>query len=107
MMRGLYLALFLAAGTPETNLCEMDGTGHFLLIQDKEEVYVEIKAEDIPKAVMESFEDFFSGYQIDKVFKGDKSTYKLEVSRESIHYMLFYRESGELIKAEQPKEQLS
>jgi hypothetical protein len=104
-MRGIYLALFLAAGTPEANMCETDGMSRFQLIQDTEEVYIEIKTEDVPETVMKSFKDFFSGYQIDKVFKGDKNTYKLEVSHESIHYVLFYRENGELIKAEQPKEQ--
>ncbi len=73
-------------------------------VQDKEVTYEEIKSEDIPKAVDESFKEYFVDYDINKAYISSEGSYKLEVSREEIYYILFYSEKGELLKVEQPED---
>lgn len=73
-------------------------------VQDKEVTYEEIKVEDIPESVNKSFNEYFVDYDINKAYISSEGSYKLEVSREEIHYILFYTEKGELLKVEQPEE---
>lgn len=75
----------------------------FLPAQDKEVIYKEIEVKDIPESVNEAFKEYFVDYQINKVYKSNEGSYKLEVSREDIQYILFYNEKGELLKVEQPE----
>jgi hypothetical protein len=75
----------------------------FLSAQDKEVIYKEIEVGDIPESVNKAFKEYFVDYQINKAYKSDEGSYKLEVSRKDIRYILFYNEKGELIKVEQPE----
>lgn len=70
--------------------------------QQKEVKYEAIKAEDLPDAVTKSFTSDYSSYKIDKAFKGDDGTYKLNVSNGNLKYVLFYNADGKLLKVEKP-----
>ena len=73
-------------------------------VVSQEVKYQEIKADEIPKAITESFSKDFSGYSIDKAFKGDDGTYKLEVSKDAVPYVLHYNVDGVLLKVEKPED---
>ncbi|MGV8138298.1 MAG: hypothetical protein AB2L20_24060 [Mangrovibacterium sp.] len=79
--------------------------GHIrFLVQDQDVTWEEMKIEDIPEAVDKSFKEYFADYTVKKVYISNKGSYKLEVSREEIRYILFYNEKGELIKVVQPED---
>ncbi len=79
--------------------------GHIrFLVQDQDVTWEEMKIEDIPEVVDKSFKEYFADYTVKKAYISNKGSYKLEVSREEIHYILFYNEKGELIKVEQPED---
>ncbi len=71
--------------------------------QDKEVKFQEIKAEEVPDAVKDALKKDYDGYTIDKAYKGDDGSYKLNVSLGDVQYVLLYDETGKLLKVEQPQ----
>ncbi len=65
--------------------------------------FKEIRIEDVPKTVHDAMKEYFADYEINKAFKSDEGSYRLEVSRENIRYVLYYDDKGELIKVDQPE----
>ena len=64
--------------------------------------YQEIPKENVPETITESLGKDYSGYLIDKAYLGDDGSYKLDVSQGDVKYIVYYKENGELIKAEEP-----
>lgn len=69
--------------------------------------YKEIKAEELPEAVTKSISTAYTGYKIDKAFRGEDDSYKVKVAMGDLKYSLFYDEKGELIKVEDPSAKTS
>lgn len=76
----------------------------FPAMREKEASYTEIEVEAVPVLIDEALKEYFTDYVTNKAYKGDDGSYKLEVSKEEIQYILYYQENGELIKVEQPEE---
>jgi hypothetical protein len=72
------------------------------VVDDKDDKYKEIKAEELPEAVTKSISNAYTGYKIDKAYRGEDDSYKVKVAMGDLNYSLFYDEKGELIKVEEP-----
>ena len=72
------------------------------IVQDKDDKYKEIKAEELPEAVTKSISNAYTGYKIDKAYKNGDDAYKVNVAMGALKYSLFYDEKGELVKVEEP-----
>lgn len=72
-----------------------------VMLQDKEVKYDTVAVEQLPEAVSKSISEAYSGYTIDKAFKGDDGTYKVNISKEAVRHVLFFDDKGKLIKSEQ------
>lgn len=73
------------------------------MTQKKEISYTQIEVGEISDTVKEAIKEYFTDYVTDKAYLGDDGSYKLEVSKEDIQYILYYKDDGELIKVEQPE----
>ena len=72
-------------------------------IQDEEVKFQEISVDEIPASVKDALSKDYDGYTIDKAYKGDDGSYKLNVSLGDVLYVLLYDETGKLLKVEQPQ----
>lgn len=70
------------------------------VIDDKDDKYTEIKVEELPEAVTKSVSNAYTGYKIDKAYRGEDDSYKVKVAMGDLKYKLFYDAQGELIKVE-------
>jgi hypothetical protein len=70
------------------------------VIDDKDDKYKEVKVEELPEAVTKSVANAYTGYKIEKAFRGEDNSYKVKVAMGDLKYKLFYDEQGELIKVE-------
>lgn len=80
----------------------MKSQNNIAVVDDKDDKYKEIKAEELPEAVTKSISNAYTGYKIDKAYKGEDDSYKVKVAMGDLKYALFYDEKGELIKVEEP-----
>lgn len=72
------------------------------VVGEDDDKYKEIKAEELPEAVTKSVSTAYTGYKIDKAYRGEDDSYKVKVAMGDLKYSLFYDEKGELIKVEDP-----
>lgn len=73
------------------------------VVQNKDDKFKEIKAEELPEAITKSISNAYTGYKIDKAYKDqDEDSYKVNVAMGDLKYSLFYDEKGELKKVEEP-----
>ena len=98
----LWASSILMPGTAEAQT----QTDSVVVKEDPNLNYKKIQKEDLPEAVTDAFNQDYSGYVVEKAYKGENGSYKLEVARDDIRYMVFYDESGQLIKVEQPKSKM-
>ena len=73
-----------------------------IVVVGDDDKYKEIKAEELPEAVTKSVSTAYTGYKIDKAYRGEDDSYKVKVAMGDLKYSLFYDEKGELIKVEDP-----
>ncbi|MBC8003885.1 MAG: PepSY-like domain-containing protein [Verrucomicrobia bacterium] len=77
------------------------------VVGEDDDKYKEIKAEELPEAVTKSVSTAYTGYKIDKAYRGEDDSYKVKVAMGDLKYSLFYDEKGELIKVEDPSAKTS
>ena len=68
------------------------------VMQDKAVKYTEVAAETLPEAVTKALAKDYSGFAIDKTFKGDDGSFKVIVSKAGTKTTLLFTGKGELIK---------
>ena len=85
----------------------MKFNNNIAVVDDKDDKFKEIKAEELPEAVTKSISNAYTGYKIDKAFRGEDDSYKVKVAMGDLKYSLFYDEKGELIKVEDPSAKAS
>ena len=73
-----------------------------VVVEDKDDKFKEIKVEELPEAVTKSVSNAYTGYKIDKAYRGEDNSYKVKVAMGDLKYHLFYDAQGELIKVEDP-----
>ncbi|WP_163717361.1 hypothetical protein [Mangrovibacterium lignilyticum] len=71
-------------------------------IMAQEVSFEEIETSALPEAVSTALSADYSGYTLDKAFKGSDGSFKVSVSSGEMKYDLFYTAAGELTKVEAP-----
>jgi len=71
-------------------------------VMAQEVKYQEIETTELPEPVSKALSSDYSGYSIDKAWKGDDGSFKVAISSGDMKYDLFYTEAGELVKVEKP-----
>ena len=77
-------------------------TNPSIVAQQQEVNYEEIETTALPEAISTALSKDYSGYTIDKAYKGSDGSFKVSVSSGEMKYDLFYSEAGELTKVEKP-----
>jgi len=70
----------------------------FAVIQMQDTTYMEIQQQEVPEAVLESLDKEYSGFLIDKAYRGNDGSFKLVIKRADIQHVVFYTEEGQFIK---------
>ena len=91
----------ISFATPQVSNA-MKAQNQMAVVDDKDDKYKEIKVEELPEAVSKSITTAYTGYTIDKAFRGEDNSYKVKVAMGDLKYHLFYDAQGELIKVEDP-----
>ncbi|RKD87870.1 hypothetical protein [Mangrovibacterium diazotrophicum] len=71
-------------------------------VMTQDVTYQEIETTALPEAINTALSSKYSGYSLDKAWKGDDGSYKVAISSGDMKYDLFYTEAGELVKVEKP-----
>lgn len=71
-------------------------------LQDKQVKYDTIAFEQLPEPVRTAISETYSGYTVDKAYKGDDGTFKVNISKDAVKHELYFDSKGKLLKSEAP-----
>ena len=70
----------------------------YAIIQNIKTKYREIIRNEIPESICKILSTFYPEYIVNEVFKGDDNTYKLDIRKGRIGFILLFNELGQVIQ---------